>query len=178
MIGIRIAITATRIIPTNNLLFKNSPRLKPAVSFSLLPFSFLREFTIFTIINNIRRTRMILGQNAAPSSVAVGAGDSAPTRKKRYMQKIPNTIEKIMSNSDNLPFPAFFIQGSGLLHSPCSKSVISFRTSQLNLYNRYPMMPDNRLCLTIPVSDPDPAVLPMSGILHLQLPFLLLLRRI
>ncbi len=33
------------------------------------------------------------------------------------------------------------------------------------------MMPDNRLCLTIPVSDPDPAVLPMSGILRLQLPF-------
>lgn len=49
---------------------------------------------------------MILGQKAAPSSVAVGAGDSAPTRKKRYMQKIPNTIEKIMSKSDNLPFPA------------------------------------------------------------------------
>lgn len=120
MIGIKNAITATIIIPISNLLFKNSPKLNSPVIFPPSAFSFLMEFTIFTINKIIKKASIILGQKAAPSSVSVGAGDSAPTRKKRYTENIVNTTEKIMSKTANLPFPMSFSRGAeNIFHSPC-----------------------------------------------------------
>lgn len=78
-----IAIAATNIIPTNNLLFINPLK---SMCIAILPFSdfiFLITLIVLTTNNIIISARIILGQNAAPSSVGVAAGDSLPTKIKQ-----------------------------------------------------------------------------------------------